>query len=128
MTADAPEARAPVQLSEPAESPTVPTLAAASALYEASSSTPASELVNAAAPKSVPPEFVAVTVNVTTAPPVVAGAFAVTMTVRPGTSTSTVAVQRASVPPAGQLLPAEVDTTVLARCLSPVTGSRTVTE
>ena len=51
-----------------------------------------------------------------------------TAIVRPGTSTVTVEVHRASVPPAGQLLPAVADVTVLARTLSPVSGLFTVTE
>ena len=47
---------------------------------------------------------------------------------RPGTSTETVEVHRASVPDTGQLLPAVADVTVLTRILSPVSGFFTVTE
>ncbi len=47
---------------------------------------------------------------------------------RPGTSTGTEEVHRGSVLLAGQLLPAVADVTVSARILSPVSGSRTVTE
>ncbi len=42
--------------------------------------------------------------------------------------TGTVVVQRGSVPPAGQLLPASVEVTVLARMWLPVSGLFTVTE
>ena len=42
--------------------------------------------------------------------------------------TGTVVVQRGSVPPAGQLLPAVVEVTVLANVLFPVSGLFTVTE
>ncbi len=42
--------------------------------------------------------------------------------------TVTVAAHRGSVPPAGQLLPAEAEVTVLARILLPVSGLFTVTE
>ena len=41
--------------------------------------------------------------------------------------TGTVAVQRGSVPPAGQLLPAVAEVTVLARMWLPVSGLWTVT-
>ncbi len=45
-----------------------------------------------------------------------------------GTSTSTVAAQRGSVLPLGQLLPGAVEVTALIIRLSPGSGSRTVTE
>jgi hypothetical protein len=41
---------------------------------------------------------------------------------------STVTVQRGSVPPAGQLLPAVAEVTVLVRTPLPVSGLSTVTE
>ena len=47
---------------------------------------------------------------------------------RPGTSTGTELEHRGSVPPAGQLLPAVAEVTVLAISLSPVSGFFTVTE
>ena len=47
---------------------------------------------------------------------------------RPGTSTVTVLVHRASVLPAGQLLPGVAEVIVLTRILSPVSGLLTVTE
>jgi len=46
----------------------------------------------------------------------------------PGTSTLIEFVQRLSVLPAGQLLPAVAEVTVLASSLSPVSGLFTVTE
>ena len=51
---------------------------------------------------------------------------AVLVMVRP--CTVTVAVQRASAPPAGQLVPEVADVIVLARILLPVSGLLTVTE
>ena len=54
-------------------------------------------------------------------------AVAVLVMVRAGIRTVTVAVQRGSVPPAGQLFPAAAEVMVLVRDLSPVSGLLTVT-
>ena len=54
--------------------------------------------------------------------------FAVTARVSPGISTGTEVEHRASVLPAGQLLPAAAEVTVVARTLSPVSTAFTVTE
>ena len=62
----------------------------------------------------------------TVAPGVVEAVLAVLVMVRP--CTLTVAVQRASVLPAKQLLPEVADVIVLARILFPVSGLLTVTE
>jgi len=51
-----------------------------------------------------------------------------TVMVRPGTRSGTELAHRASVPPAGQLLPAVAEVMVLASTLSPVSGLSTVTE
>src|SRR5260370_687683 len=48
--------------------------------------------------------------------------------VRPGVRTVTVLAQRGSVPPAGQLLPGVVESTVSARILLPVSGVGTVND
>ena len=53
---------------------------------------------------------------------------AVTVRSRPGISTGTEDEHRASVPPAGQLLPAAAVDTAVARILSPVSVVFTVTE
>ena len=52
---------------------------------------------------------------------------AVLVMVSAGIRTVTVAVQRASVPPAGQLFPAAAEVMVLVSSLSPVSGLVTVT-
>ena len=74
------------------------------------------------------PVLTAVTVYCTTEPAVVLALFALTVNVRPGTRSWTVAVHRGSLPPTGQLLPVVVEVTVLDRDLSPVSGLFTVTE
>src|ERR1700689_1696225 len=61
----------------------------------------------------------------TVAPGVADAALALLVMVRP--CTSTVAVHRASVPPAGQLVPAVAEVIVLARTLLPASGLLTVT-
>ena len=123
----APTARFPVQINTDPDRTRLPTEAAEPVFNVASSRVAVRSSLNVAPVYAVAPVLVATMVKPTTAPGVEVGVEAVSTIVRPGTSTLTAALQRVSVLPAAQLLPGVEDSTALVMCLSPGSGSFTVT-